>query len=228
MTTITALDAIMGSGTTTYVIDMLNRRHAEELADGFRDPSHHRSSKFLIVVPLLTEVGRFTAARPDLGFKNPQPVHGKKLYHLEKLIEDGENIVTTHSLFKLLNRDIYAKLKGQGYTLIIDEVLDCVDMFNELTKKDQELLFAHDLVYVDPTSRRLCWNYVKAPDYRGRFDGIKTLCDTGSLVSVKDQMLIWEFPSEFLRSSTRSSSAHTYSRGPRSMPTSKPRASRSI
>jgi hypothetical protein len=199
MTTITVLDSIMGSGKTTYVIDMLNQRYAEDLADGFRQPDCHRSSKFLIVVPLLTEVDRFASACPDLRFKDPQPIHGKKLYHLEKLIEDGENIVTTHSLFKLLNRTIYDKLKGQGYTLIIDEVLDCVDMFDDLTKEDKKLLFENGWVYVHPTSKRLQWNYNNAPDYRGRFDSIKALCDTGSLVSIKDQMLLWEFPSEFLR-----------------------------
>ncbi len=41
MTTITVLDAIVGSGKTTYVIDMLNGRYADELADGFRQPGEH-------------------------------------------------------------------------------------------------------------------------------------------------------------------------------------------
>ncbi len=197
MTTITVLDSIMGSGKTTYVIDMINAQHDKDVAESFANPDHE-PTKFLVVVPLLSEVDRFVHSCPDLRFKDPQPVHGKKLYHLDKLVDEGENIVTTHALFRLLDRSIYEKLKERGYKLIIDEVLECVGMFDKLTAKDRKLLFDNKMVYIDKTTRRLCWNDEAYPDCEGRFSDIKKLCHTGSLVSVKDTMLLWEFPSEFL------------------------------
>ncbi len=197
MTSITVLDSIMGSGKTTYVINMINAQHTKNVAESFAN-HEHKHDKFLVVVPLLSEVDRLTHACPDLRFMNPQPVHGRKLYHLEKLVEDGENIVTTHALFRMLNRNVHEKLKQQNYTLIIDEVLDCVEMFDGLTKKDRKLLFDTGMVYVDNKTRRLCWNYESHPNYEGKFSDIKKLCDTGSIVCIKDQMLLWEFPSEFL------------------------------
>lgn len=198
MTNITVLDSIMGSGKSTYVINMLSQAWINDQSQSFMD-DNHQPLRFIVVVPLLTEVERFTEACPEHRFKNPQQIHGQKLYHLEKLIAEGENIVTTHALFKLLNRSIYQQLLTQRYTLIIDEVLDCVDMFTDLTKKDRDLLFSSNMVFVNPTNNRLCWNYALHPDYKGRFDQIKNLCDTGSLVSSKGEVLMWEFPSEFLR-----------------------------
>jgi hypothetical protein len=199
VTTIKVIDAIMGKGKTTYLIDRIRQIDIEDQRRRFETDGEHVSTKFLVVVPLLSEVDRFHAALPDLHFKDPQPIHGRKLYHLSKLIEDGENVVTTHSLFRMLNRDIYAKLKGCNYVLVIDEVLDAVEMFTELTAADRKLLFENNMVSVEPASRRLMWNDKDYGDYVGKFEGIKALCDTGSLVMVRDSVLLWEFPSEFLR-----------------------------
>ena len=46
-----------------------------------------------------------------------------------RLVEDGENIITTHSLFYKMDRDLYAKLHAAGYELIIDEVLETVTIY---------------------------------------------------------------------------------------------------
>ncbi|WP_363347251.1 DEAD/DEAH box helicase family protein [Methylocystis echinoides] len=197
MTTITVLDSIMGSGKTTYVINMINTQHTKDLAQSFAN-ADHEPTRFLVVVPLLSEVDRFTHSCPDLRFKDPQPVHSRKLYHLERLIDDGENVVTTHALFRMLDRTIYGKLKSKGYKLIVDEALECVEMFDKLSEKDRKLLFDNNMVYVDKDTRRLRWNYETHPDYSGRFTDFKHLCDIGSLVFIKDKILLWEFPSEFL------------------------------
>lgn len=197
MTTITVLDSIMGSGKTTYVINMINTQHTNDLAESFAN-RNYEPTKFLVVVTLLSEVDRFTHSCPDLRFKNPQTIHGKKYYHLQQLVEQGENIVTTHALFRMLDRALYEKLKEQGYVLIIDEALECVEMYDGLTAKDRSLLFDHKMVYVDPVTRRLCWNYESHHDYLGKFSDVKKLCDIGSIVCIKDKMLLWEFPSEFL------------------------------
>jgi hypothetical protein len=115
------------------------------------------------------------------------------------LIEEGASICTTHALFRLLNRDIYSKLREQNYTLVIDEVLDCVTMFEELSASDRRLLFRDHLVYADSDTKRLRWNHRDHPVYSGKFNSIRDLCDNGNLVLYRDTALIWEFPTDFLR-----------------------------
>ena len=195
---ITVVDAIMGSGKTTHMTKLMNETHTQSLGRSFVDPSH-KPTRFLYVAPLLSEVDRITRACSDLNFRNPQPVERRKLYHLSTLIEEGANICTTHALFRLLNRDIYRKLREQNYTLVIDEVLDCVNLFNGLSLSDQKLLFRDHLVYVEPDTKRLRWNHRDHPSYSGEFDAIRDLCDNGNLVLYGDKTLIWEFPTDFLR-----------------------------
>ena len=99
----------------------------------------------------------------------------------------------------MLNWEIYAKLKAENYVLIIDEVLDAVEMFTGLGGPDRQHMFDRRMVSIDPVSKRLVWNHEDHGDYVGKFEDIKGLYDTGSLVMVKDAVLLWEFPSEFLR-----------------------------
>ena len=198
-TSITVYDAIMGAGKSTFILNQLRRWHDEDQSKVWEDG--HSPRNFLVVVPLLSEVDRFTEALPELRFKDPQPVEGRKLHHLRTLIEAGANIVTTHSLFRKLTKEIYELLRERNYVLIIDEVLDAVDMFDGLKPKDRDILFAQNMVSVDPITKRLVWNEQDHGDYPcdGRYGDIRSLCETGSLVMVRDSVLLWEFPSEFLR-----------------------------
>ena len=133
VSTIKVIDAIMGKGKTTFLIDRIRQIDTEDQRKRWETAGEHASTKFLVVVPLLSEVDRFTAALPNLNFKNPQPIEGRKLHHLKTLISEGQNVVTTHALFRMLDRDIYDKLRASNYVLIIDEVLDAVEMFAGLT-----------------------------------------------------------------------------------------------
>ena len=191
------IDSIMGSGKTTWMIDHINETHRNELADSF-DTGILKPTRYLVITPNLTEVDRISAACPSLGFKNPQPINGRKYWGLEHLVRSGENVCATHALFKLLNRDIYDELKQQGYTLVIDEALDCVDLFKGLTKADRNILFQNDMVSVEPETYRLCWNEDLHHDYKGKYEDVMGLCRNGNLVFFKNSTLLWEFPVEFL------------------------------
>jgi len=196
--TITIIDSIMGSGKTTFMVNLINKTHEESLGLSFINPEYE-APRFLYVAPLLSEVDRINKECPDLNFRDPQPVERRKLHHLSTLIEEGANICTTHALFKLLSRDIYEKLRRQNYILIIDEVLDCVTMFDGLSASDRMLLFKDHCVYVDPDTKRLRWNHRDHSSYSGKFNHIRDLCDNGNLVFYRDKALIWEFPNDFLR-----------------------------
>ncbi|MEO9737668.1 MAG: DEAD/DEAH box helicase family protein, partial [Lentilitoribacter sp.] len=193
---ITVIDAVMGSGKTTHIIKHINETYQQDLKANF--DRGQRPTKFLVVTPLLSEVERFRSSCPMLDFRDPQPIEGRKLHHLETLVREGRNIVSTHALFRLLNRDIFRLLQDENYVLILDEVLDCVQIFKTLTKADKDLLFDQRLVYVDPETKRLGWNMRDHSAYSGRFSAIKELCRNGNLVCRNGTVLLWEFPVEFL------------------------------
>ncbi|MBF9233328.1 hypothetical protein [Microvirga alba] len=154
--------------------------------------------RFLYVAPVLSEVDRISQACPQLNFRVPQPVKGRKLNHLASLVNQGANICTTHALFALLTRDIYESLKDQNYILVIDEALDSVHMFEGLSASDRNLLLKDGHLYVEPETNRLRWNNRDHGRYAGKFDAIKNLCDNGNLINF-DGVLIWEFPADFLQ-----------------------------
>jgi hypothetical protein len=196
-TIITVIDSIMGSGKTNYMIDYINKTHHDALGLCFSDEPAN-APRFLYVAPLLSEVERIRKACPDLDFRDPKPVAGKKLNHLSELVARGANICTTHVLFRHLTREIYEKLKARNYVLILDEVLDCVSIFDDLTRSDLKLLLNDRRILVDPKNKRLRWNHQDHSHYKGKFDTLRNLCDNGNLVLFRDTV-IWEFPTDFLQ-----------------------------
>lgn len=193
---ITVIDSVMGSGKTTYMINDMNQCRNNAVAQSF-DDMDHEVPKFIYVAPLLDEVDRITNECPNLNFRDPQPVESRKLYHLESLIGQGANICTTHALFRQITKDMCAQVRGQGYTLVIDEALSCVELFDDLTLSDRDLLLTNGTIFVEDGTGRLRWNSSDSRAYHGKFNHIKALCDNGNLVLVRDRIL-WTFPSEFL------------------------------
>lgn len=189
-TEITVIDALMGTGKTSYVIDMIN-------AEAFRQQFEDDGRRFIYITPTLSEVDRIKAACSTLQFRDPQAVDGSKLRHFNQLIEEGANIASTHKLFSMIDQKTRERLEAASYTLVIDEETECVREF-EIKRDDIRALFNSKMVYTDEKSR-IRWNDADWPDYDGSFEEIKALCDNGSLIRVNDSFWVWEFPTEFLK-----------------------------
>lgn len=110
------IDRICGAGKTTAMISNLEV-----------------GKRYLIVTPALDDIN---AILDPEGFYAPLPVPlvqpedtdgHTKMKSLLELVEDGENIITTHKLFD--DVDI-RKVNLGSYHLIIDEVFDCVKHHN--------------------------------------------------------------------------------------------------
>jgi hypothetical protein len=82
----------------------------------------------------------------------------------------------------MLTPSIYRKLQEQNYTLVIAEVLTCCDHFTDMSKSDKDMLFGGGYVFIEEATSRLRWDHDKHPDYKGKFDQVKNLCDNGNLV----------------------------------------------
>lgn len=116
---IKVVDAIMGTGKTSAVITYINS-HPEE--------------KFVYITPYLKEAHRIKTACARARFVEPsnklKRFGFKKLSHTAALIKEGRNIASTHQAFKNYTPDMLDDIHEKGYTLIIDENVDVLELLN--------------------------------------------------------------------------------------------------
>ena len=117
--TVTIRDYPCGSGKTTSMIE------------GFRS-----DRKYLVIVPLLTEVNRVIECSKSVPFQQPHANDNNaptKTEILESMVLQGENIAATHSLHERL-----VPLARRGllsdYDIIIDEVPEVVRSVSSRSK----------------------------------------------------------------------------------------------
>ncbi len=222
MTNIKVLDAIMGSGKSTRLIDDISNLPL--------------TTKVIVVLPLLTECHRFAGTMPaissdgscdyskpeeysiefggilynpthklyDRFFKHPanNNENGSKLTGLESLLKNDENIVTTHALFRTLNKECLDILNEKNYLLVIDEVLTVYEEYTGfIDKKTNELpiLIGNNTTYIDTDGITLRWS--TDPRTRlGRYQTEIDMCDRGSLLLIDNTFLILELSKDIIQS----------------------------
>lgn len=177
------VDAIMGAGKTSAIINRIN--------------NSDESEKFLVITPYLDEINRYKDACTDKKFKSPSYKRNTKLEGLKYLIERGENIVSTHALFQKFDNELIDICRAQNYTLVMDEVANVISEYH-LTKQDMDVLI-NTYVDIDQQTKQLIWKDEFA-DYQGKFDDEKRLCDLGSLVCYGKNLMVWLFPIEAFNS----------------------------
>ena len=140
-------DAIMGSGKTSAAIHYM---------------VEHPDRKYMYVAPRLSEDDRIVRSCPNLRFRTPDDEDRDdvtKLSDLKALMHRGRNVAITHALFALCDENVCDLMKEQGYTLIIDEVVNILSEA-KLTQKDVEAMITNGFASVDKDG------YVTvAPDY---------------------------------------------------------------
>lgn len=206
-------DALMGSGKTTKMINKIKESSL--------------SSKFIYVTPLLSECHRIAGTEPiDYGvndspvcdeygnhiydnkhmlynrmFKHPKNNNnkGSKLLNLKNMVTYGENIVTTHALFRSLDEDVLNILKFNNYTLIIDEVLTVFEIYTGFVESELKSLFEQKVLYVDSDGVTLRWDGSKFSAKNTKYDVEQSLCDAGSLLYISGKVVLWELPPVVLK-----------------------------
>ena len=181
------VDAIMGAGKTSAIINHINSSDEDE--------------KFLVITPFLDEITRYRKYCNKKNFKTPTFLkdNGKasKLNDLKRLIDKGDNIVSTHALFQRFDNELIDLCRAKNYTLIMDEVANVIEEYN-LSKQDFEIL-KNTYVDINPETKQLIWKEDYS-DYQGKFDNEKRLCELGSLVCYGDNLMVWLFPVETFNS----------------------------
>ena len=182
MEKITVVDSIMGSGKTSWAIQYMNE------ADD--------SEKFIYITPFLAEVERVKSSVTKRTFFEPNNANGdgRKMTSLKDLIVNGEDITSTHSLFQTADDELIELLRDSGYTLILDEVMDCVEPVN-IKKLDIKRLLANgDIEIVDNNVR-----WIGDENDDSRYSDICVLARAGNLYYHRGKFLVWAFPPSVFR-----------------------------
>lgn len=176
MSHITVIDAIMGSGKTSWAIQYMNNT-----------PSH-----FLYITPFLSEIDRIKSS-VHKPFYSPANRGKGKLENLNTLLMGNENIAATHELFKHVDNDTKMYLKAGHYVLILDEVLDVLEPI-KMRKGDLKILQQSECISIDEKCY-VNWNPDKT-DYDTRYNDLKALAQAHCLICVNENILLWQYPPE--------------------------------
>jgi hypothetical protein len=177
---INVIDAICGAGKTSYAIQLINS---------------NPERSFVYITPYLKEVSRIKQSCPMANFREPTQLGEGKFGHFHRLLTKGENIVSTHALFRMATQETKDLIESYNYTLILDEVMDILE---ELPLKKDDLPTIIDKRYAHIDSNGfLVWD---DPEYDGRYNDIKIMCMNRSLFVVNNCVLMWTFPVEVFNS----------------------------
>jgi hypothetical protein len=169
-------DALCGSGKTQSCIAMMNRQV---------------ENRFIFVTPYLEETERIKRDCASREFVTPKRSYLRnKSEDIQKLIREGRNIATTHSLFTNFTDETKELIRSQNYVLVLDEVLD---IFREadVSNSDADLLMDTGILKNDGQT---VWT---RDDYsEGRYSDIKYLADSRNLVKYSDSLYFWSIPQD--------------------------------
>lgn len=189
---VNVVDCVMGAGKTSAIIEMVR--------------NSDNDTKWIIICPYKEEIARYikdcntysdgTPNRKRFVQPNISEGNGRKIDHMRKLINEGRNIVSTHSLFNYFDANMIENCKLQGYKLIMDEIHDVVDTFN-IGKVMTDILF-EKFVTVDEETRLVQWREdapkLSKDDYN-KYIEAKCLCEKQSLACYSGkEILVILFP----------------------------------
>ncbi|WP_249931495.1 DEAD/DEAH box helicase family protein [Rossellomorea marisflavi] len=179
---ITIIDSIMGSGKTSWAIQHMNR-----------SPNN---KKFIYITPFLNEVERVLSSSVRKFAQPENKKGGTKLESLKELIYKREDIVSTHALFQRMDNELIELIEMQGYTLILDEVMNVIDQVN-ISKNDLQLLLTARTKTGDPAisidnKGFVQWNDKEYKD--GNFEHIRNLANSNNLMVYDGIAMYWMFP----------------------------------
>lgn len=181
MSNITIIDAPCGYGKTSWAIEYMNDNEFE---------------RFIYITPYLDEVSRIKND-VDRTFKEPNVKRGKgsKRNDFYNLLTNGEDIATTHSLFKGVDKNVKDEIKEKEYILILDEVMDVVEQIN-ISKDDINILIERNIIKVNEEGK-VYWIDDK---YRGEFIKYKKSISNGDVYLHNGAMILWTFPCDIFNS----------------------------
>ncbi len=179
--------------------------------------SFRKDRRYLVVLPTLDEINNRYIPETDRlygegFFKTPSTVEkSTKFDHLEELLVEGHNIITTHKLYMdivSLARDGLLK----DYEVIIDEVLDCVKQHPGVKKKTWDKIYNGQYAEIDGTGKVIIKPEL-TEDVEDMDDALSInfykSARAGCLYLVQNKFWLWTLPRELFTLS-KSVTVYTY------------------
>ena len=199
--TIQVFDMIMGEGKTTALAHSMRRWWND-----------YKYDQVIYLAPNLSEVGgiakgqngepdvehsgRIREACPEIDFTNPKSKGRGKADNARDLVRNGSNISATHQLFRNIMPDDLALVSQRKSLLVIDEALEVVSPYDDISRSDLEMLISNGYIALDQNNKA---SFVRELGDDSVFTPVKELCDSGHLyITPAKEMMIWEFPPEVL------------------------------
>lgn len=185
------VSSIMGTGKSTNMMKFIGE---------------HPENKYIYISLFNSEVGdgntgvegRIHEALPDMHFKMPKNTGEGKVNSVKKLVKAGANIATTHSLMKMFDPEVVQLIIEKDYILTIDEAVDCLSIYDELSVGDIKTLLVSEQIVVDAISYQVTWNHSKYEFDGVRYQDVKELADSGFLYLYNEFALVSEYPPSLL------------------------------
>ena len=179
-TNIFVVDSLMGTGKTSWAIQEIEA---------------NPDKAYIYCTPFLDEIERIQNLS-DRQFYSPIRMDGRKLNGFNHLLSQGKNIALTHSTFSNADTDTLTHLSQGKYTLILDEVIDILVDYNEISyekikKGDIKLLRDEGFISCDRYGK-VSWMKKSYPD--SKFADVERMAKNGNLYFLDDSMLVWQFP----------------------------------
>lgn len=177
----------MGSGKTTWAINYM---------------MEHSEKNFLYITPYNNETKRIQSSLIDRKFITPHRTSETrgKLYNINQLLQNEDNISATHELFKRFTnetKDILL-LNNNQYTLIIDEAVEVISP-HKISKKDIKFLTKSEGIIYEENNYgdTVCvWN---EDEYSGEHEDTMHTALSNGLVCVDKQYYIWRYDPDIFK-----------------------------
>ena len=176
---IQVIDSPCGAGKTTKMMEFM-KRYSED------------GRNFIYITPFIKERERIAKEIPNV-YEPPQLGIGRMI-NFKNMIRENMNIASTHALFKNCDEEVIDLLNMGHYNLILDEVLDVVEEVN-LKKDDLTAIIGQNFAHID-AENYLIWD---KDDYQGKYEDIKSLCNTKHVFVIDGVCLMWTFPVEVFK-----------------------------
>jgi len=181
MCKIKIVDSIMGSGKSSYAIQLMDRED---------------ENKYIYITPFLNEIDRVKDACHKKKFYDPQQKGKGKLDSFHELLLAGKDVASTHSLFARANETTEDLILNGDYILILDEVMDVVNEV-KLQKNDLDVLLKMEFIKVDEDCE-VSWNEDKI-EFDTKYNVIKEMCLNNTLFLINNTLMLWTFPAKIFK-----------------------------
>jgi hypothetical protein len=155
----------------------------------------HIEKKFIYITPYLDEVDRVVLGCRKRKFQRPVPRSDRgRLEDIHRLLDEGQNIASTHAMFKRYTDETVQLIRSGGYTLVLDEAFSVVEDI-DLSAGDVGVLKGSDSIKIDGNNVR--WTRPEFDDTR--YQDVKDTASSGTLFVIDDTFMFWQFPPDVFK-----------------------------